>query len=355
MEEHVPVIEGFIFKQRLMEAMYCSLWRAEQVALEREVLVAVLTDEVMSNPAVFRLLFSKVQMLLGLRLPLFLDVIDIFHARGQSSIILEDNQSQNIVAMLQGRRLSYSQALRLLEALAEAFRPMQEYGLVYSGLRPKSLFLTADSLPILPDLTVVRYAHGRGVNVPLELTEGMAPYVAPEVYAEDGAPDTRSDMFSLAMTMYALMTGQVPFGALSPGEILLAKLEHALPSPCDLVKGIPVGFAHVLMRMAQRNPEDRYADWDALKLDLYRLSKGVEVEAYRPEGSVILPPSTGKVRIVKGSVERMRMSPAERRLARRRASRRRYRLMMVCHWLLTALVIGIFVGMAIFVWQYAKR
>ncbi len=354
MKERVPVIEGFVFKQRLMEAMYCSLWRAEQVVLEREVLIVVLTDEVMSNAPVFRLLCSNVQMLLQLRLPLFLDVIDIFHAAGQSYVILEDNHAQNIVAMLQGRLLSVSQATRLLEAMSEAFRSMQEHGLVYGGLRPKSLFLTVDSQPVLPDLTLVRYAHGRGMNLPLEITEGMAPYVAPEVYAVDGEPDTRADMFSLAMTLYALMTGQVPFGALPPAEILVAKLEHQLPSPSDLVKGIPAGVVHVLMRMAQRNPEDRYADWDALRFDLYQLSVGVEVEAYKPEGSLILPPSRGKVRIVKGAVKRVQMSPVEQRLARRRAFRRRVRLSMVLHWVLTVLLVLVLIGMGIFLMVNAR-
>lgn len=336
-----PKIEGFVFKQRLLEALYCTLWRAEQVALEREVFVAVFHPEVIAAKERFQLCLRNVQRLVEIRCRIFPDVIDIFEREDSTCVVLEESNAQNIVTLLSGRRLDVNQAISLLKGIVESFSELEREGVFYGGMQPTALFLTGDSQPFLPDITMVQFLSGQSAHLPIEISESMAPYVAPEVYTQGSRVECRADMFATAMTLYALITGQVPFGALSANEILQAKLTQGIPSPCDIVKKFPRGLAMILMRMAQRNPAHRYPDWDAVAFDLHQLSVGVELSGGETGGSVILPPSSRSVKIVRGAVHR-KSTP------RRKEFTCKMCFLVGLHWLLLILVAGIFGALVAF-------
>ncbi len=317
----VPEIEGFVFRQRLTQSARCSLWRAEQTALERDVLVAVFGAEALGDERLGNALFAVARTLAQARTTLLPDVIDIIRTEGQAYVILEDAHAQNVVQLLDGRRLEPAQAIRLASRLAEGFAGLRAAHLVYGGLRPRSLWLVDGTEPLLPDFSPMRFEAGYGENPPGEPT-GSAPYVAPEQYLEPAATDTRADMFALGMTLYALTTGQVPFGALAPEEILRAKLTSAVPSPCDLVPNFPPALAAVLTRLAQRDPQHRYADWDEVLFDLHQAGEGIVPTGPDPAGSAIAPPDPA----ARARAERtIRLSVADlRRMRRERAFRPRF-------------------------------
>lgn len=317
----VPEIEGFVFRQQLTQSARCPLWRAEQTALERDVLVAVFEPEAMANPALGNALFAVARTMAQAKTALLPDVIDIIRTETQAYVILEDAHAQNVVQLLDGRRLTPAQALRLASRLAEGFVGLHAAHLVYGGLRPRSLYLVDGMEPLLPDFSPMRFEAGYGENPPVEPT-GSAPYVAPEQYLEPAAVDTRADMFALGMTLYALTTGQVPFGALPPEEILQAKLTSAVPSPCDLVPNFPPALAGVLARLAQRDPQHRYTDWDEVLFDLHQAGEGIAPSGRNPSDSVIAPPDPA----ARARAERtIRLSVADlRRMRHERAFRERF-------------------------------
>lgn len=316
----VPEIEGFVFRQRLTQSARCALWRAEQVALERDVLVAVFNREA-HTPADVRACFAVARTMAQAKTPLLPDVIDIIRTAGQAYVILEDAHAQGVLQLLDGRRLGAEQARMLAARLAEGFAGLHAAHLVYGGLRPRSLYLVDGTEPLLPDFSPMRFEAGYGEAPPEEAT-GSAPYVAPEQYLEPGAVDTRADMFALGMTLYALTTGQVPFGALPPEEILEAKLRMTVPSPCDLVPNFPPALAGVLVRLTQRDPQHRYADWDELLFDLHQAGEGIVPAVGDPAGSVIAPPDPA----ARARAERtIRLSVSDlRRLRRERDAAARF-------------------------------
>lgn len=316
----VPEIEGFVFRQRLTQSARCSLWRAEQTALERDVLVAVLGENALEDTRRGDTLFAVARAMAQAKTPLLPDVIDIIRAETQAYVVLEDAHARNVVQLLDGRRLAPDPARRLAARLAEGFAGLHAAHLVYGGLRPGNLYLVDGTEPLLPDFSPMRFEAGYGAAASEEPT-GSAPYVAPEQYLEPETTDTRADMFALGMTLYALVTGQVPFGALPPEEILRAKVVSAVPSPCDLVPNFPPALAGVLARLAQRDPRHRYADWDEVLFDLHQAGEGVTPSGPDPAGSAIAPPDpaarTRAERTIRLSVADLRRLRRERDAAPR--------------------------------------
>lgn len=278
-----PNIDGFVFKQRLSWSGHCVLWRAEQTALERDVLVAVFR---MGVP------LGTIQALAQAKSPLVPEVIDIFQGEGRTYVVVEDPHAQGIVELLAGRRLDARQLIELGMRLAEGFAELQSAHLVYGGLCPGCLYLSEDSEPVLPDLSPARFEAGAGPNPPdWQIPREALPYAAPELQKDPEAADSRADMFALGLTLYALGTGQVPFGAVPPDSLLEMKRTHTVPSPCDVSPNFPPTLAALLARLAARAPDGRFGDWDAVRVAFHQVREGLAAgEEDTPADSVIAPP-----------------------------------------------------------------
>lgn len=313
-------IEGFEFRQRLVQSTRCVLWRAVQCALDRDVLVAVFSEEVLADEALADALFALVRKLTQVKTPLIPDVIDIRREAGTGYVILEDAHAAPLMSLLDGKRVEPERLTRLGMKLAEGFAALAQEHLVYGGLRPSKVYLVDGSEPLLPDFSPMSFEAGWGTNPPERALVGSAPYVAPEQYMAPETVDTRADMFALGMTLYALGTGQVPFGAIPAEEILERKLQEQIPSPCDVVKGFPRPLAAVLGRLTRRAAAERYADWDEVVCDLAATLRGEAPAEGDEAGAVIALPNPAKW----GRAERtIRISAAELRAHRGKPFRRK--------------------------------
>ena len=315
-----PEIAGFEFRQRLAQSMRCVLWRAEQCALERDVLVALFSHEVLADDLLANALFELVRNLAQVKTALIPDVIDIRREAGMGYIVLEDAHAVPLMSLLGGKRVEPERLIRLGMKLAEGFAALQEAHLVYGGLRPSKIYMIDGSEPLLPDFSPMSFEAGWGTNPPERALVGSAPYVAPEQYMAPETVDTRADMFAVGMTLYALGTGQVPFGAYPAEEILERKLHDQIPSPCDVVKGFPRPLAAVLGRLTRRSAAERYADWDEVLCDLAAALRGEAPAEGDDAGAVIALPNPAKW----GRAEQtIRISAAELRAHRGKPFRRK--------------------------------
>lgn len=318
----VPNIDGFVFRRLLSQSSRCALWRAEQTTLERDVLVVVLEEEYVSNEYLCDLLFTVVRAIAPINVSLIPEVIDVIRTDEQAYIILEDSRAESLMASMKEKRLEPAQLYRIARGLAEGFSALHAAHIVYGGLKPKAIYLSEDSNLLLPDFTMAFFEDGYGPVPPDDTLIGSPPYVAPEQYTLATPVDTRADMFAMGMTLYALATGQIPFGALSPEEILERKLTSTIPSPCDICLNFPKPLAAFMVKLAQRDREDRYVDWDEVLFDLYQVEQGVMPKNDRTEDSVIAQPNPSAKRSL--SERTIRLSVSDLRAYRRmRAMRRR--------------------------------
>lgn len=340
----VPTIDGFVFRRLLSQSSRCALWRAEQTALERDVLVVVLGEEYLSNDSLCELLFSVVRAIAPINMRLIPEVIDVIQTDDRAHIILEDSRAESLITSLNGKKLEPPQLYKIARGLAEGFAALHSAHIVYGGLKPRAIYLSEEGEPLLPDFTMAFFEEGYGAVPPDDTLIGSPPYVAPEQYLTTDKTDTRADMFALGMTLYALATGQIPFGALPPQEILERKLTSTVPSPCDICLNFPKPLAAFLVKLTQRDREDRYVDWDEVLFDLYQVEQGVMPKNDRVGDSVIAQPNpSAKFSL---SERTIRLSVSDLRAYRQmRVARKRYpiwfKLCVLFGVLMTLLILAI--------------
>lgn len=291
-KQPIPQIEGFTFRQRLTASARGEIWRAEQCALERDVLILCFLPEVAHNAPLLDALFAAIRRLAGIKTELFPDIIDLVRTPDAVYVILEDTHAQHLIGLLAGRRLNAEQATVIASKLAEGFAQLRAAGLVYANLTPDNLYLSDLSEPILPDISLLQFEAGKGPVAMPEALEASPVYAAPEQYLTPQEVDSRADMFSLGLTLYTLVSGQVPFAGLGPESVMRAKLDRTVASPCDFSPSLPKPFAAVLERLCRCEPSERPQDWDEVLFDFHLAARGEEPYRVSPPGhSVIAPPN----------------------------------------------------------------
>src|SRR6185437_6605835 len=107
---------------------------------------------------------------------------------------------------------------------------------------------------------------------------GTAQYLSPE-QARGGEVDQRSDLYSLGVVLYELLTGKTPFEGDTPVEVAMKHLSNAPKPPSELRKDIPPELDMVVLRALAKDPNDRYQSADEMEADLERVARGARVSA----------------------------------------------------------------------------
>ncbi len=276
--------ESLVFKQRILESARGVLWRAEQIALERDVLVFVFDAAFCAKPLQLECALAAIRKLANTKIGIFPDIIDIVHTSKEAYITMEDVYARQLLNLLAGRRLNTAQLGNIASQLARGFIALHRAGLVYGNLRPENLFINEGSEPMLLDVSLLQFAHGQGPQQVPDVLEASPVYAAPEQYMAPEEVDTRADMFGLGLTLYALVSGVMPYSNLKEEDVLQQKLEASLPSPCDGNPKFPQALARLLQRLCEREPNDRPADWEEVLFDLH-LAVSNE-EPYHAQGAI---------------------------------------------------------------------
>jgi serine/threonine-protein kinase len=157
-------------------------------------------------------------------------------------------------------------AAELVAQVAEALDYAHLKGVVHRDLKPSNIMVLPDATARVMDYGIARTRHFEGLTVTGAFL-GSPEYVAPE--AIEGRPtDARSDLYSLGVIFYEVLTGRRPFAADTPFAILRKHLTETPPAPAVLRPGVPPELERIVLRLLNKRPEDRYAGAEDLVLEL---------------------------------------------------------------------------------------
>ena len=163
-------------------------------------------------------------------------------------------------------------ARQILGALAFAHRN----GIVHRDIKPHNIVVGGDGRLKVTDFGIAR--SGASQMTEAGSIVGTAQYLSPE--QARGAPvDPRSDIYSLGVVLYEMLTGKVPFSGDTPVEIAMKHLSQVPEPPSKLRDGVPHDLDAVVMRALAKDPEQRYATAEEMDADLARVARGVAVVA----------------------------------------------------------------------------
>jgi len=254
-----PKLEGYEFISKLGEGLLGLTYKARQVSLDREVAVKIIRKEFSANKKYVAGFLEQAKQAGRLHHKNIAHVIDAGEADGTYFCILEHVRGQNLRDVLRKKRkLTERQVLHAGLEAAHALAEATKIGMVHGDIKPSNIIINAEGVVKVCDF-------GLGMRINLE-TEFALPYAlfeaayftSPEI-VRGGKPDIRSDIYSLGATLFRLSTGCYPFGqSPTPKEALLAHLDS---NPSDIHKKNPEvspEFGHMVARMLEQAPEDRY-------------------------------------------------------------------------------------------------
>ncbi len=239
------------------------VYRGWDTRLEMEVAVKVLLADP-KDPATseeLKRLVREVKISRALKHPNIVSVYDVDddHATGRTFIVMELIQGVPLSSLPKKKVLSFQDTVTMIGQVAGALDYAAQAGVVHRDIKPANILVDLDTLtPKLVDFGVARL---QGANMTqAQAILGTPHYMSPEQWRGE-VVDGRSDIFSLGVVLYELLTGQKAFPGEALPSIMMAALDPNTPVPPAEVRAgiIPPSLSHAVMRALAKNPNDRYA------------------------------------------------------------------------------------------------
>jgi hypothetical protein len=166
-------------------------------------------------------------------------------------------------------------ALRLMLSILSALAYAHARGVVHRDIKPANIMLPQPDWPMLADFGIAKMIDDSQQLTPPGQSVGTAIYMAPE-RASSTAVDVRTDLYSVGVVLYEMLTGQVPFDGVSPVDVLRKHIHEPVPRPRQINPQLPAVVEPVLLRALAKKPADRYQSADEMARDVQRLIGQIE-------------------------------------------------------------------------------
>jgi beta-lactam-binding protein with PASTA domain/predicted Ser/Thr protein kinase len=265
----------YVIKRKLGSGGMADVYLAEDQELGRRVALKLLNDRHASDEQFVERFRREAQSAAGLNHPSIVSIFDRGYAEGTYYIAMEflDGRTLKELLVRNGPTpvpIAIDYARQILGALSFAHRN----GIVHRDIKPHNIIVGPDGRLKVTDFGIAR--SGASQMTEAGSIVGTAQYLSPE--QARGAPvDPRSDLYSLGIVLYEMLTGQVPFTGDTPVEIAMKHLSQVPDPPSKLRDGVPHDLDAIVMRALAKDPDQRYESAEEMDADLARVARGVAV------------------------------------------------------------------------------
>lgn len=288
-------------REMLGEGGMATVYKAYDTRLEREVALKVIRPGAFLPEEMEMLLkrFEREAKLLGrLSHPNIVGVIDYGEHEGLPYIVMVYVPGGTLKQWL-GKPIPWKEAVQMILPIARALEYVHEHNIINRDVKPSNILMTNKGQPMLSDFGLVKlFGENAKGEASTSLTSsgtglGTPDYMAPEQWT--GEATALSDMYSLGVVLYEMITGYRPYAADTPAGVLLKQATESLPLPKNYVPDLPENVEAVLLKVLAKKPEDRYASVEAFADELENLLTGREVTATSIKTEQLREMMTGKV------------------------------------------------------------
>ncbi len=239
------------------EGGMAAVYKAYQPSMERYVAVKVLPRQLAESEEFIARFKGEAHMLAQLQHPHILPVFDYGQSEGYSYIVMPLVQSGTLADLLKTRRMSPAEIRRIINQVGDALGYAHARGMIHRDVKPSNVLLDERENCLLTDFGLARMVEGAARLTSAGAIMGTPAYMAPE-QGSGGSMDGRSDIYSLGIILYEMVTGQVPYSAQTPIAVVFKHVHDPLPPPHTLVPDISEKLERVLLKVLAKDPADRY-------------------------------------------------------------------------------------------------
>ena len=255
------------------------VYRCTDIIDDREVAVKILKDEFLNNEEFIRRFKNESKAIAMLSHPNIVKVYDVSFGDMIQYIVMEYIDGITLKGYIgQQGVLDWREALHLTTQILKALQHAHNKGVVHRDIKPHNIMLLQDGTIKVTDFGIARLTDTQTKTM-TEQAIGSVHYIAPE-QARGSKTDGKSDIYSVGVMLYEMLTGKLPFDADSAVSVALMQLQSTPTMPREINPGIPLGLEQITMHAMQKNPAQRYQNaLDMLgDLERFRLNPNVHFD-----------------------------------------------------------------------------
>ena len=251
------------------------VYRARCHRLNRYVAVKILKEELSRDEDFRRRFYAESQAVAMLSHPNIVAVYDVNHSNDIDYIVMELIDGLTLKQYMQQRgALSWREALHFATQIAKALEHAHSRGIIHRDIKPHNIMILKDGSVKVADFGIARLNSSQ--NTLTREALGSVHYISPE-QAKGAQVDARSDLYSLGVVMYEMLTGKPPYDGESPVAIAIQHINATPVPPRQLNPSIPLGLQQITLHAMCSDLSARYASATAMIEDLEALRKNPQV------------------------------------------------------------------------------
>jgi len=254
-----------------------TVYKAKCHVLNRYVAVKVLKDEFTTDEEFIKRFNIEAQSAAGLTHPNIVSVYDVGHEENIYYIVMELIQGKTLKEIISEEgSLPWKWSINIVIQIASALEAAHKNNIVHRDIKPHNIIITEDGIAKVTDFGIAKAVSNSTITA-FGTTIGSVHYFSPE-HARGGYTDAKSDLYSLGVVMYEMLTGRVPFDADTPVSIALKHMQEKPVEPMKLNPSIPFAVNQIIMKAMQKEPSLRYQSATEMLKDLSMAIKNPEGE-----------------------------------------------------------------------------
>ena len=243
-----------------------DVYKAKCHKLNRYVAIKVMKSEFSQDKTFVSKFWAEAQSAAGLVNPNVVNVYDVGVENGIYYIVMELVEGITLKKYIEKRgRLPYKEAVSIAIQVANGMDAAHKHNIVHRDIKPQNIIISKEGKVKVTDFGIARATTSS--NTISTSVMGSVHYTSPE-QARGGVVDEKSDIYSLGITMYEMVTGHVPFDHENGVTIALMHLQNEITPPSQVRDGIPDSLEKIILKCTMKTPEDRYQTADELIADL---------------------------------------------------------------------------------------
>ena len=244
-----------------------TVYKAKCHVLNRFVAVKVLKEEFITDIEFIRRFKSEAQTAASLTHPNIVSIYDVGNEGDVYYIVMELIQGKTLKEIIvEDGKLSWKWSVNIAIQIASALETAHKNNLIHRDIKPHNIIITEDGMAKVTDFGIAKAVSNSTITA-FGTTIGSVHYFSPE-HAKGGVTDAKSDIYSLGIVMYEMLTGRVPFDADTPVSVALMQVQEDPIEPRKLNPQIPISVNNIILKAMQKDPADRYQSATEMLVDL---------------------------------------------------------------------------------------